>query len=333
MTEPLSHLCRLLRLVDELQSGRLLNTADLARICGVSRRTIFRDLRSLQDCGFRVHYDAARQGYYLPRRTYLPPAEFTLDEALSLMTVCQSVSESQHGIPFQDAARHAFQKLHAILPGSLRDRVGELPDSIHVRLEPHNPLLSQEQYYHQLIACIREQKCVRLAYQSLTPRARIETRLSPFQMLYSRRSWYVVGRSSMHRAVRMFNVGRIETLTVLEQTFRRPTRFAIERYLGNAWHLIREKPYHQRVVIRFSPLVATNVAEVQWHRTQQNRFEPDGSLRFEVIVDGLREISWWILGYGDQAEVLEPPELRTLIGERVRAMSAKYPLDEPELSG
>ncbi len=88
--------------------------------------------------------------------------------------------------------------------------------------------------------------------------------------------------------------------------------------------MIREKPRNQRVVIRFDKLVADNVAEVRWHKTQSITRRADGSIDFEVIVDGLREISWWILGYGDQAEVVSPPELREMIAARVSNMARRY---------
>jgi len=70
--------------------------------------------------------------------------------------------------------------------------------------------------------------------------------------------------------------------------------------------------------------VAANVDEVAWHRTQRTHFEKDGALLFEVDVDGIHEISWWIPGYGDQAEVLEPPELRELIVGHAERMCAYY---------
>ena len=41
-------------------------------------------------------------------------------------------------------------------------------------------------------------------------------------------------------------------------------------------------------------------------------------------MDGINELSWWILGYGDQVEVLEPPELRELIGKRADRMCGIY---------
>ena len=45
---------------------------------------------------------------------------------------------------------------------------------------------------------------------------------------------------------------------------------------------------------------------------------------FVVTVDGLREISWWILGYGDQVEVLEPAPLREILIAKARSLAALY---------
>jgi proteasome accessory factor B len=46
---------------------------------------------------------------------------------------------------------------------------------------------------------------------------------------------------------------------------------------------------------------------------------------FKARVDGLREISWWVLGYGDQVKVLAPPELAIRVGEVARKVARQYP--------
>jgi proteasome accessory factor B len=165
---------------------------------------------------------------------------------------------------------------------------------------------------------------VRIVYDSFSENSLTRLRLCPYRLLFSRHSWYVIGRSALHREVRTFNVARIKMLTELDETFQVPRGFSIERYLGNAWHLIPEPGPDHEVAIRFRPLVARNVAEVTWHKTQRTTLRDDGSLDFHVRVSGLREISWWILGYGDQAEVLKPAALRQLIAERADRMLQMY---------
>ena len=82
---------------------------------------------------------------------------------------------------------------------------------------------------------------MRIRYNSLQEGKKIVTRLSPYHVFFSRRSWYVVGRSSLHRGKRTFHLGRILQIETLDDTFQIPRGFSIERYLGNAWHMIPER--------------------------------------------------------------------------------------------
>ena len=68
----------------------------------------------------------------------------------------------------------------------------------------------------------------------------------------------------------------------------------------------------------------TYVEEVIWHKTQTTLRTEDDGLIFEVDVDGVDEISWWVLGYGDQVKVLEPEILRDMVARRARDMSRIY---------
>jgi proteasome accessory factor B len=88
--------------------------------------------------------------------------------------------------------------------------------------------------------------------------------------------------------------------------------------------MIPETGRDTRVVVKFGSLVARNVSEVNWHKSQQIEFQPDGSMIFQVTISGLMEIAWWILGYGDQAEVVQPTKLRRLVAQRANNMAAIY---------
>ncbi len=78
------------------------------------------------------------------------------------------------------------------------------------------------------------------------------------------------------------------------------------------------------VVIKFAPRIAPLIQEVRWHPTQKLHTMPDGKLIFEVAVAGLREIAWWVMTWGDEAEVLEPKELRERVIETARKMVEVY---------
>ena len=74
------------------------------------------------------------------------------------------------------------------------------------------------------------------------------------------------------------------------------------------------------IKLRFLPKVAKNVSEVQWHSTQKVTPNEDNSATLEFRVDGLNEIAWWILGYGDQVQVLAPAALRKIVIKKAQNM-------------
>jgi len=277
----------------------------------------------LRQAGVPVKFDRKEQRFHIPGARFLPPTDFTAEEALSLLALA-----AEHGrkprLPLYEAAFSAAAKLEACLPSALRQELRGTTRAIKIRMSQASHLTGKGSIHQQLVAAIDKRRIVQIEYQSFTEWERIVTKLRPFQLFFSRRSWYVVGRSSLHREVRMFNLTRITAAKLLRERFTMPRNFDLDKYLRNAWHLIPGPGRDAHVKVHFKPLVAGNVAEVLWHKTQRTKLLDDGSLEFTATVSGLNEIAWWILGYGDQAEVLQPARLRQLIAQRARNMAAIY---------
>lgn len=320
----LSRIARLIKIIGLLQSGRPLNTADLSGLCDVSRRTIFRDLIALREAGVPLVFDEARELYSIPGQFFLPPTNFNAAEALAVLVLCHQLGNDR--VPFLSSARSAAMKLENSLPEKLREYLRRVSPSLAIRMTPMNSHPGKQSVYDALVGALADRQAVRVEYGSFHERKNICTKLNPYQLLFQNHSWYVIGRSSLHRSVRTFNLSRIVEIHSLEEAYEIPRGFSMKRYLRNAWRLIPEPGPDHFVRIRFSPKVAGNVAEVSWHATQRVRWNEDGSLQFEATVSGLEEISWWVLGYGDQAEVLEPEPLREIIAKRVGNMAKAYGL-------
>lgn len=319
-----ARLRRLLRLIELLQSGRPYNSDQLAAECEVSRRTVFRDMQALLEAGFPAVYNHERNAYYLPRPFLIPTQELSPTETMSLLLMCEQVGHLGLGIPFEGSAKAAADKLRLSLPEHLRVLAQKSVEALSIQLDPRNPLHGQRDIFELVMRAIVERKPVRIEYSSPAEREIIKTLLSPYRLLFSRRSWYVIGRSSVHREVRTFNIARFQKAELTSGEYRIPVRFSLEKYLGKAWHLIRDRKNPAKIHVRFSAKVAKNVAEVHWHATQRTTFLPSGELEYHAEVEGINEISWWIMGYGQEAEVLSPASLRQLIASHVAQMQKTY---------
>ena len=78
------------------------------------------------------------------------------------------------------------------------------------------------------------------------------------------------------------------------------------------------------MAIEIKPKLADYVSENVWHSTQSIEPMDDGSIRVRFRLGNLEEICQWILGWGDQAKALEPPELRELLKARAQAICMLY---------
>jgi proteasome accessory factor B len=110
---------------------------------------------------------------------------------------------------------------------------------------------------------------------------------------------------------------------VLKEQFPPRGQDALAGDFGDAWGMIPEGKLYD-VHLHFSPKVAGNVAEVAWHHSQQVQWNDDGSLDFRARVDGLGEIMWWVLGYGDMVKVLAPDELSHQVAAMAGRVARQY---------
>ncbi len=313
---------RLLKLITLLQTGKQQLADDLAGQLQTSRRTLFRDLNLLKQVGIPVQYHAGQHTYHIEQSFFLPPVNLTLPEVLGLMTLVHRQGPAAQ-LPNFDAVATAMLKIESTLPREVQDYCGTAVETVVYRPAPTTDAAQLGSTFDRIWQAAYHRERVLIEYDSFYEKKSIEVTLRPYRLMFVSRGWYVVGFSEQHREVRTFKLDRVLSAKLSGEQFEPDPEFDLARYFGNAWQMIRgDREY--RVRIRFSPMVAGNVEEVLWHPTQHVERQQDGSLIFEVRVDGLREIVWWVLGYGKEAVVLEPTELREMIREHLQAMTRAY---------
>ena len=316
-----SRVSRVMQILTTLQAGKDYAVGDLSRMFGTSRRTVFRDLKELRAIGVPFRYDARTGGYTIEPEFFLPPLDLNLQEALSLLLLVYK-ARNQIQLPFKNSALLAALKIENNLPAGIRQYCNTALRNISTRLSAQAPVHHSgglDKIFAQLQKAIAKKRKVGIRYHSLFEGKVIDLDLSPYHLLYNQRAWYVLGYSSLHKSVRTLKLNRIKELKTSEQCFLGGENFNLQDYLGKAWSMIPEGRIYN-VKLRFLPRVANNVTEVQWHRTQEVTRSRDGSATVEFRVDGLGEITWWILGYGDQVQVLAPRALRKRVLETAENM-------------
>lgn len=308
----LQRIHRLLRLITLLQSGGEFKTIyDLMAELDVSRSTLFRDLKMLDEVGIPYVYSPDK-GYRIVSNCFLQPINLTMQETLSLLMVAKSYLP-QRGRAMVGSTLSAIWKLVASVPEPIRADCSDMVESI--SMAPDRIAISdnEDQLFLSIQRCIDERTAIRVTYQHPISKEISNFDMDPYQLHFATRAWYLFGYMHQYQEVRILKLARIRSFEMLKRHFNKP-RFDLNKQLGNAWQLINEgKSY--AIELEFTPMVAVNVAEVRWHKTQQVRFLDNGSCRVSFQVDGLKEISWWICGYADQVRVIKPKALAQRVAQ------------------
>src|SRR3954467_7784814 len=104
---------------------------DLAALCGVTTRTIRRDLQALEESGFPLYdnktHDDGRTRWSINGQAFKGlAAGLTLSELCALY-FSRAVLESLAGTPFRDDVESAFEKLSSALTPHMRGFLDQLP--------------------------------------------------------------------------------------------------------------------------------------------------------------------------------------------------------------
>jgi predicted DNA-binding transcriptional regulator YafY len=306
-----SRLSRMLQIMTALQSKRNNRIEDLAKIHKLSRRTIFRDLKELKELGVIFRYDAKDGAYSISPGFFLPPTNLSSEEIMVLLLLAYN-ARNYIVMPFGNSFLLAAMKLEISLPYKIREFCRISLQDISIKTTPRVRLDLNDDTFSKLQKAILENRVVNMHYYLPSEVGEIFAELSPYHLVFNKYAWFVIGNSSFHKGIRCFRLNRIKEMEVLDECFVRPEKFDVDEYFGRAWFMKREGRLYN-VKLKFLPGVARDVAEVQWHNTQKVNFEKDGSAIIEFRVDGLNEIKWWILSYGDHVQVLAPRILQRTI--------------------
>ena len=306
-----SRVSRIVQVLTTLQSGQHYGAGDLAKMFGLSRRTVFRDLKDLQKAGVPCRYDKRNCHYTIDPKFFLPAPDLSPREALGLLLLVYK-ARNYIDFPFKEFALRAALKIENNLPAKVKEYCNAALQNISIKPDHRERTELFDKTFALLLEAALKKRVVTICYYLPSEQKTIVTNLSPYHLIYSNHAWYVIGKSSLHEDVHTFKLSQIKELRTLDKCFIDDDKFNVYEYFGRAWSMVPQGRLYN-IKLRFSPEVAYSVGKVQWHATQTVAFEDDGSAILEFRVDGLDEIIWWILSYGDQVQVLAPKILRQKI--------------------
>lgn len=304
---------RLLGYLIVLQSRELVRAQDLAARFEVSERTVYRDVEALLELGIPI-VGVAGEGYRLMEGYSLPPIMFTEAETHALVLAIDMFRGLTKKGEITSAATSAFEKLQAILPAPLRDRVQMLQKILSFYAIERTQIDLDDERFVQLQQAIDGRRVVYLHYHAEHSNRISAREVEPLHLAMLNNIWLLHGYCRLRQDYRNFRLDRIDHLVIKAEIFdARPT------------HIVKHMEEHYRVLVRFDASIVRWVRELQNGAYAEDVSEDEeGNVVMAYRISNLTPFMRWILGWGAEMEVLEPPEVRALVAQMAQEMAAHH---------
>lgn len=206
-------LSRLTAIVTQLQTKRLLTSTALADKFGVSVRTIYRDIRTLEQAGVPIITEDGK-GYALMEGYRVPPVIFTEAQANALITAEQLVLKNKD-ISLIKNYTEAIDKIKAVLKYSIQDKANLLSERTrydqNIYRERNSNNLSDLQF------AITNFRLTKIEYTNEQNKTTIR-HIEPFALVNTE-NWLLIAYCRFRKSFRFFRLDRIKTLELLPHNF------------------------------------------------------------------------------------------------------------------
>ena len=135
---------------------------------------------------------------------------------------------------------------------------------------------------------------------------------------------YLVCMRNGRDGVAQMALHRMQSAEPLEAALERPADFDLRRYVEEGGLDFKLGAGRLGLALALDPKTAVHLEETPLSEDQQLAPSSDGRIRLEATVADTAQVRWWILGLGDQVEVLAPATLRAEIGERLGKAARQY---------
>ena len=329
MPNPFANLTKLISAVSLLASPGGTTVKNLMSRLGISRRSAFRMLQALGDLGFPVideRLNLSSEKTYrllddytqrLPNLT-LPTINLNSQERFYLDAILEG--RTLQGPSTGSLLSALRAKLHALLP-ELDDDTDDQPDASDLPRHPASSLLATFR------TAIKTAQACSVVYRSPVDGIARSYVLYPVKLLEHRGGLYLYAKPEAQTNLRLLDVDLFESAVLASTSHDHPADIDYAASLGATFDLEADEPVE--ATIHFSAAVASKATMRHIGALHSVKTNIDGSCTVRIGSRSLRDLVRWVLSYGTDAEILAPPELRSMTRKELVHALAQYDSGRP----
>jgi predicted DNA-binding transcriptional regulator YafY len=307
---------RLTAIIVQLQSKQFIKAEDIAERFEISMRTVYRDLKALEEAGVPIGVEAGR-GYFLVEGYHLPPVMFTHDEANAFL-VAEKLLEKSTDPSLLKKYQSALTKIRAVLKNEEKQLAENLEERISVSSFPGKQISGG--FMVEILQAISKKVKLNISYHASSTDEVTLRLVEPIGIIYYGMDWHLIAYCNLRNDYRDFKVTRIKKLSLTKTPFPEHNNYTLLTYYE---HLAVNSDLNQVKVV-FDKKAAAEMGSQKYYHGLIAEKETEKGVEMVFATNSLDYTGKWLLTFTGEVEIISNDDLKQTVLELAKEIKEKY---------
>lgn len=310
----MNRLDRITAILIQLQSRKVVKAQDIADRFDISLRTVYRDVKSLEQAGIPIIGEAG-VGYSIMEGYRLPPVMFTHEEATAFLTaekLVDKLTDKRTAAQYKDA----LYKIRSVLRSDEKGMLEDIEDVIHVYKTSQG---DKPSYMFELLKSISDKKAVSIQYYANYSEKTTQRVVEPVGIYYIGSYWHLVAWCTLRNDYRDFRLDRIQQLQNTTQDFKQE-KLSLSQYMNT----YRNEHELIKVIVSFNKRVAKYIQEQKLFFGYVSEEAKGEHVEVTFLTPSLHYFAKWIISFIKDATVIKPAALKEEVRTQLALLQEHY---------
>lgn len=300
---------RISAILVQLQSKKIVRANDISSRFNISLRTVYRDIRTLEEAGVPVIGEAG-VGYSLVDGYRLPPIMFTRDEAASFITAEKFIEKHTDSYT-EENYKSAVYKIRAVLRSAEKDYLETISENIEVvRGSYFPPGNKSHNHIQNILAGISQKNVLLLDYFANHSQEDTSRHVEPIGIFHMVNHWYLIAFCLLRNDYRNFRLDRIKKITLTDKPFKKE-----HPPLKNFLKQMNREEKLTTVVIKMGREHLRYLGDQKYFNGFISQKAVGDKIEMTFLTASIEGFARWLIMFGDSVYIVSPENLKTRVKE------------------
>ncbi|GAB3925520.1 helix-turn-helix transcriptional regulator [Mucilaginibacter myungsuensis] len=304
---------RISAILIQLQSRRIVKASDIAERFDISLRTVYRDVKTLEEAGVPIIGEAG-VGYSIMDGYRLPPVMFTKEEATAFLTA-EKFIEKLTDSDTTSQYRSAMYKVKAVLRSADKNLLEDMDGNITV-MKPRrsDPEQEERNALQPILNGIANKNVLGIDYFAMHSQTHSTRHVEPVGVFFSEGNWHLIAFCRLRNDYRDFRTDRIKMIynTGIEFDQQHPT---LKEYLKQVAH----EQKLNTVIMNVDKKAISYIDSQKYYNGYVSQEDMGDTVQMTFLTLSIEGFARWYMMFGDYARIIGPQHLK----DRIRQLYDK----------